>query len=170
MSWRQILIGCLIFATLAIPIVQLSFGFHYIKQTKVCPIENDIMLLMAIGGVFEVLFFAASFGFLCAVTPSKYKKQKSKPTTEDNTKGSNRAALILVAILGACATIFFILIQIRVYGNFKDAQWTDSNASTYCLFTVFSSAFGLMVATYVAFILLITVAFILLCGIFAPKQ
>ncbi|CAF1291943.1 unnamed protein product [Rotaria sp. Silwood1] len=145
MSWRQILIGFLIFATLVIPIVQLSFGFHYIKQNNVCPIESDIMLLMAIGGVFEVIFFAASFGFVCAVTPSKYKKQKSKSTAADNTKGSNRASLILVgfitAILGACAIIFFVLIQIRVYANFNEAQWTVSDSPKYCLFTVFSSAF-----------------------------
>ncbi|CAF0929629.1 unnamed protein product [Rotaria sordida] len=118
MSWRSIVIGCLIFATLVIPIVQLSFGFQYIGQTNQCPIQHDIMLLMAIGGVFEVIFFAAAFGFVCAVTPSKYKQQKSKSTTKDNTKkGSNRASLILIgfitAIIGACAIIFFVLIQIR---------------------------------------------------------
>ncbi|CAF1311750.1 unnamed protein product [Rotaria sordida] len=146
MSWRSIVIGCLIFATLVIPIVQLSFGFQYIGQTNQCPIQHDIMLLMAIGGVFEVIFFAAAFGFVCAVTPSKYKQQKSKSTTKDNTKkGSNRASLILIgfitAIIGACAIIFFVLIQIRVYGNFRTAQSNDSGLPTYCLFTIYSSAF-----------------------------
>ncbi|CAF4695915.1 unnamed protein product [Rotaria socialis] len=145
MSWRQIFIGFLIFATLAIPIVQLSFGFHYIGKTTGCPIMNDIMLLMAIGGVFEVIFFAASFGFVYAITPAKYKKKKEKATPKPNTQESNRASMVLVGcitgILGACAVIFFVLIQLRVYGNFNKVDVTNSSSSNYCLFTIFSSAF-----------------------------
>ena len=57
----------------------------------------------------------------------------------------------------------------RVYGNFKRAQWIKPLESTYCLFTIFSSAFGLMIATYVAFLLFFTVTIILLFGIGIPK-
>lgn len=96
MSWRQGLIGFLIFSTLVIPIVQLSFGFHYINNEELCPVQQDIMVLMAIGGVFEVIFFAAAFGFIYAVTPSKYKKSKNKSVAQKSAKGNNRASLILV--------------------------------------------------------------------------
>jgi hypothetical protein len=65
--------------------------------------------------------------------------------------------------------MFFVLIQLRVYENFQTAQWTNANAPTYCLFTIYSSAFGLMIATYVAFILIFIVAIILLCGIGVSK-
>lgn len=99
MSGRNILIGCLIFATLVIPIVQLSFGFNNISKNSLCPLQPDIMLLMAIGGVFEVIFFGAAFGFVCAVTPSKYKAKKVKTSAETNTKGDNRASLILIGKL-----------------------------------------------------------------------
>ena len=100
MSCRTITIGCLIFATLVIPIVQLSFGFHYVDSGS-CPLQADIMILMAIGGCFELIFFAAVFGFLCAVTPSKHKEKKNKPVAnkpvaEKSAQGSNRASLILV--------------------------------------------------------------------------
>jgi mannose/fructose/N-acetylgalactosamine-specific phosphotransferase system component IIC len=95
MSARQYIIGFLIFATLVIPLVQLSFGFHYVNYTS-CPIENDIMILMAIGGVFEIIFFAAAFGFVLAVIPSKYKKEKKQTEAQKNAKGNNRASLILV--------------------------------------------------------------------------
>jgi hypothetical protein len=71
--------------------------------------------------------------------------------------------------MGACAIIFFVLIQYRVYGNFQTAQWTNSTALTYCSFPIYSSAFGLAIATYVAFIFLFIVSIILLCGICAPK-
>ncbi len=74
-------------------------------------------------------------------------------------------------MLGACAIIFFVLIQYRVYGNYSIAQWSNSTAtSSYCIFPIYSSAFGLMIATYVCFILLFIVAIILLCGICVPKN
>lgn len=192
MAIRGILIGLLIFATLVIPLVQLSIGFHYIDKRELCPIQHDIMLLMAIGGFFEIIFFAVAFAFIWNVTPAKYKKQKVQSVAQKSSKGSNRASLILIGknisnflfvylhqshfqsgcitgILGACAIIFFVLIQLRVYTNFRTAQWTDASISTYCLFTIYSSAFGLMIATYVAFLLLFTVAIILICGIGASK-
>jgi hypothetical protein len=99
MSLRQFIIGCLVFATLVIPIVQLSFGFTYVNNEESCPIQNDIMLLMAIGGVFELIFFAASFGFIYAATPSKYKKEQKQSVEQKNQKngeGKSRAALILI--------------------------------------------------------------------------
>ena len=78
MSCRTIVIGAMIFSTLVIPIVQLSFGFHYIDSQADCPLQKDIMLLMALGGVFEVIFFAAAFGFLCAIVPSRFKQEKAE--------------------------------------------------------------------------------------------
>ncbi len=86
------------FATLVIPIVELSFGFHYITSTSngPCPIQQDIMVLMAIGGVFQVIFFAVAFGFLTKATPAKYKKQTNQSAAQNTAKGSNRASLIII--------------------------------------------------------------------------
>jgi hypothetical protein len=96
MPHRQLIIGCLIFATLVIPLVQLSFGFHYVNSSTSCPLQPDIMILMAIGGVFELLFFAAAFGFFCVVTPSKYKKEKNQTVAQKSSQGSTRASLTLM--------------------------------------------------------------------------
>jgi hypothetical protein len=189
MSYRQLTIGCLIFATLVIPIVQLSFGFHYINNPELCLIERDIMLLMALGGFFEVIFFAIAFAFICAAIPSKYKQAKKQTVAQKSAKGNNRASLILIGnlfqffylhslcfligfitgIIGACAIIFFVLIQLRVYSTFASVQSTNSTATFYCIFPIYSSAFGLMIATYVAFIFFFIVSVILLCGIGLPK-
>jgi hypothetical protein len=65
--------------------------------------------------------------------------------------------------------MFFVLIQMRVYGNFQTAQWTDTGRSDYCLFAIYSSAFGLMIATYVAFVFIFIVAIILICGLCLPR-
>lgn len=192
MSRRMIILGVLIFSTLVIPIVQLSFGFHYINTADICRLQPDIMLLMALGGVFEAIFFAAAFGFLCNVTPSKYKQKKAKTAAQATAQGSNRASKILigkpsftseslrwtilihlgciVSILGACAVIFFVLLQLRVYSKFGKWDSTNSSADTYCVFPLFSAALGLVIATYLAFIFIFIVAFILLCGIGARQQ
>ncbi|CAF4044119.1 unnamed protein product [Adineta steineri] len=174
MSWRQILIGCLVFATLVIPIVQLSFGFHYVDNPELCRIQKDIMIIMAIGGVFQALFFAAAFGFIYRITPTKYKAQKNQTVAQQSAKGNNRASFIIIGcitgIIGACAIIFFVILQIQVYKSFPSVQSSDSSSSSYCLFSIFSSAFGLIIATYVAFLLLFLVSIILLCGICAPTK
>ncbi|UJR36853.1 hypothetical protein I4U23_029566 [Adineta vaga] len=174
MSCRNILLGCLIFATLVIPIVQLSFGFHFINTPEQCPIQRDIMLLMAIGGVFQAIFFAASFGFLYKVTPSKYKQNKHQSAAQQSAKGNNRASSIIIGcitgILGACAIVFFVVLQVQVYSIFSTVKSDNASDPSYCFFTIFSSAFGLIIATYVAFVLLFIVGFILLCGICAPKK
>ena len=95
---RPILIGSLIFATLVIPIVQLSFGFNYVNSSS-CKAANDIMLLMALGGVFEVIFFALVYGFIYTLIPSKYKKQKAKTAAQKSAQGNNRASVILIGNL-----------------------------------------------------------------------
>jgi hypothetical protein len=192
MSLRAIIIGFLIFATIVIPLVQLSFGFHYVNYTSLCPVQSDIMILMSIGGVFQAIFFAIGAAFLYAVTPARFKQQKNKKSeAQQSAKGNNRASLILIGksyyvafilvllsviyvgcitgIFGACAIIFFVLLQLRVFGNINNVQYTDSTLSSYCLFAIFSSAFGLIIATYVAFLLYIIVAFIFICGICLPK-
>ena len=56
----------------------------------------------------------------------------------------------------------------RVLGNIGTVQSKDSTAPTYCLSTIFSSAFALMIATYVAFLLIIVVLIIMLC--MKPKK
>jgi hypothetical protein len=61
MSLRKILIFCLIFAALIVPFVQLSIGFYSVNSTDLCPLQNDITLLTAIGGVFEAILFAFVF-------------------------------------------------------------------------------------------------------------
>lgn len=96
MSCRTLIIGLLIFSTLVIPIVQLSFGFHYINNSDDCKIQPDLMLLMAIGGFFQAIFYAATFAFLCKITPNKYKKEKVKSVAQASGQGSNRASNILI--------------------------------------------------------------------------
>lgn len=96
MSWRQVLLYFLMFATLVIPLVQLSFGFHYIDKKELCPIQYDITLLMAIGGVFEILFFAIAFAFIHKLIPAKHKKEKVKTVAQTSAQGSNRASSILI--------------------------------------------------------------------------
>ena len=73
-------------------------------------------------------------------------------------------------IFGICAITFFILLQIRIYGNYRTVQGGNSTLTTYCLSTLFSSAMGLMIATYIAFIILLIVAVILLLGIGVKKE
>lgn len=196
MSCRNLVLALLIGCTLVVPIVQLGFGFHYVNSPSSCTLYPDIMLLMAIGGVFQAIFYAACFGFLYNITPSKYKKTKVKSVAQASAKGSNRASKILIgtltnvifsteneiftehvfflglitAIFGACAMTFFVLIQFRVYPNMNRVNYNNLNSTTYCSFTVFTSAFGLSIATYVALLFIVIVAFILLCGIGAHKQ
>ena len=97
MSYVQIVLGCLVFAALLIPIVQLAFGFHYVGSPTLCPLQPDIMLLMAIGGVFEAIFFAATIGLICTVIPRPPKKAKKneKSVAQASAEGSNRASKIL---------------------------------------------------------------------------
>jgi hypothetical protein len=61
MSLRKILIFCLIFATLIAPFVHLSIGFYYVNSTDLCPLQNDITLLMEIVGVSEAIFLLLVF-------------------------------------------------------------------------------------------------------------
>jgi hypothetical protein len=169
MSVRKILIVFLILATLVVPFVQLSIGFYYVTSIELCPLQNDLMLLMAIGGVFEAIFFAVTFAFVFSITPARYKTDKKLTEAEITAKGSNRASQFIIGasmcIFATCAIIFFVLIQVRVYGNYKKVQWKTPTGQYYCLFTIFSSAFGLIIATYVSFILLFIVTIILLFGI-----
>jgi hypothetical protein len=169
MSLRKILIFCLIFATLIVPFVQLSIGFYYVNSTNLCPLQNDITLLMAIGGVFEAIFFAVAFAFVFSITPARYKTDKKLTAAQLSAKGGNRASQFIIGctmfIFGTCAIIFFVLIQVRVYGNYKIVQWKNPTDRNYCFFTIFSSAFGLIIATYVSILLLFIVTSILLFGI-----
>jgi hypothetical protein len=87
------------FATLVIPLIQLSIGFYYVSSIGVCPLENDIMLLMSIGGVFEAIFFAAAFAFVMSITPARYKTEKKLTAAEISAKGSSRGSQLIIGKL-----------------------------------------------------------------------
>lgn len=70
-----------------------------------------------------------------------------------------------MCIFAIGAGIFFVLLQIRVYGNFNKVQTKSPGQPYYCLFTIFYGAFGTMIGLYVSIILLILVTVILLLGI-----
>jgi hypothetical protein len=68
-------------------------------------------------------------------------------------------------IFGVCAFIFIVLLNVRVYGNLKSAQWTFSTQQTYCLQTIVTSATASVFASYAAFGLLLALSGIFLLGI-----
>ena len=95
MSFRQILIIVFILIALVIPLIELSIGFYYVNSISLCPMQHDIMILMAIGGVFNTIFLAAAFAFIFAITPARFKSEKPITSAEAMAKGSNRANQIL---------------------------------------------------------------------------
>ncbi|CAF1357583.1 unnamed protein product [Adineta steineri] len=173
MSGRKILTICLIMTIIIIPIAQLSFGFYYLESTTLCPFQKDLMLLMSMGGVFQAIFFAAAIAFVYTITPAQYKTEKKLTAAQVSAKGSNGAMQLLIGsimcIFAACAIVFVVLINSRIYGNYKLVQYTDTKLPTYCLSTIFSGAFGFMIASYVAFILFFILAAVLLLGIGIEK-
>jgi uncharacterized protein YacL len=83
---------------------------------------------------------------------------------------SDRASLGgIMIIFAACAMTFFVLLQVRVFRNYGRVQTTNANLSTYCLSTIFFGAFGLIIATYVAFLFAVVVTAVLLFGIGIAK-
>ncbi len=84
MSPRQILIISLVLTTILIPLIELSIGFYYVNSPGLCPIQPDIMLLMAIGGVFQTILFAAAFAFVFAITPTRFKSENKLSAKETN--------------------------------------------------------------------------------------
>jgi hypothetical protein len=65
---------------------------------------------------------------------------------------------------------FFVLLQIRVYGNYKKVQTKSSTQSNYCLFTIYFGAFGIIIAVYIGFILFFVVTILKLFGIGLQKE
>ena len=102
MALRQVLLVFLILATLIIPLVQLSIGFYYVNSIELCPLQQDLMLLMSIGGVFEMVFFAAGFGFFFSITPAKYKTNKNLSAAQQSAKGGNGGTQLLI---GTCSQL-----------------------------------------------------------------
>ena len=96
MSFRSILIIGLILIILAFPLAELSLGFYYVNSIELCPMQHDIMLLLAIGGVFQLIFFAAAIAFVFAITPARFKAEKQVSSAEAMAKGSNRGSQILI--------------------------------------------------------------------------
>lgn len=103
MSGRQILIVLLMLAALIVPLIELSIGFYYVNSTTLCPLQNDIMVLMSIGGVFDAIFFAAFFGFVFAITPAQYKKAKKVSEGQAPAKSANNRGSQL--LLGKCLSV-----------------------------------------------------------------
>ncbi len=96
MLLRKILIISLIFTTLIVPLIQLSIGFYYVNSIELCPIQHDIMLLMSIGGVFQVIFFAITFAFVFSIIPARFKTEKKLTEAQLSAKGKNRGSQVLI--------------------------------------------------------------------------
>ncbi len=96
MSLRKILIVCLILSTLIVPLIQLSIGFYYVNSTTLCPIQQDIMLIMSIGGVFLAILFVVAFSFVFSITPARFKTEKKLTAAQLSAKGSNRGSQLLI--------------------------------------------------------------------------
>lgn len=96
MALRQVLLVCLILTTLIIPLVQLSIGFYYIESIDQCPLQKDLMLLMSIGGVFTMVFFAAGFGFFYSITPARYKTNKTLSAAQQTAKGGSGGTQLII--------------------------------------------------------------------------
>jgi len=96
MLLRTILIIALIFTTLIVPLIQLSIGFYYVNSIELCPIQHDIMLIMSIGGVFQVIFFAITFAFVFSITPARFKTEKKLTEAQLSAKGKNRGSQVLI--------------------------------------------------------------------------
>ena len=71
----------------------------------------------------------------------------------------------ITIIFTLCALTFFVLLQIRVFGNYNRVQWKSPTQANYCLFTIYFGAFGLIIGIYVAFVLFIVVTVLKLFGI-----
>jgi H+/Cl- antiporter ClcA len=95
MSWRKILVIVLILLALTIPIIQAMIGFYYIDSVASCPLQNDIMLLMSIGGVFQAIFMVALFGFLQTITPVRFRLNQ-KAVQEGTAKKTNTGLQLLI--------------------------------------------------------------------------
>jgi hypothetical protein len=111
MSLRKTLIICLILTTLIVPFIQLSIGFYYVNSVQLCPIQQDIPLIMSIGGVFQVISFAASFAFIFSITPTRFKTEKKLTAAQLSAKGSNRASQCLIGKLCFCFHLFIKFIN-----------------------------------------------------------
>jgi hypothetical protein len=96
MLLRKILISILIFFILIVPFVQLSIGFYYIDSITLCPMQNDLMLLMSIGGIFQAIFSAAIIALIFSITPARYKTDKKLTAAEISAKGSNTGSQLLI--------------------------------------------------------------------------
>lgn len=74
----HLIIALCVVINFTIPLVQLSIGFHYIVKNGQdpnvqCQSAPDLPLLMAIGGIFALLFLVLGYGFVKMVAgPSKH--------------------------------------------------------------------------------------------------
>ncbi|UJR14573.1 hypothetical protein I4U23_001569 [Adineta vaga] len=141
--------------TFLIPLIQLSIGFNYIVKDgtdagTVCRAASDLPLLLAIGGIFSLFFLGSAYGFLKMI--SSVDKQLSDV--------AGKAPKILIGMVsfmfGSITLIFFILIQMRVYGSYSNGVEFDNQLATnYCRATVMRGALAMIILTYITVIIFI---------------
>jgi hypothetical protein len=96
MSLRTVLTLLLTLLIFAVPFTQLSIGFYYVNSVGLCRLQPDLALIMAIGGVFEAIFFAATIGFVYSITPARFKTNKQLTAAQLSAKGSNGGMQLLL--------------------------------------------------------------------------
>lgn len=74
-------------------------------------------------------------------------------------------------IFGAITLMFFILIQIQVYGAYsKSVQFVDQSASNYCKSIVMQGGLAMVVLTYINVLLFLTVFILILLNTRVKRQ
>ncbi|CAF3426788.1 unnamed protein product [Rotaria sp. Silwood1] len=145
----SLFIAACVIITFIIPMVQLFIGFKYIVQNEdnpkqQCKAALNLPSLMIIFGIFALFFLSTAYGFLKIISSvSKYQSDVSQKMLK-----------ILVGlasfIFGTITLIFFILIQIRVYGHYlKGVQFNNNSVSSYCQSTVMRDALIMIILTYI---------------------
>lgn len=99
---RKILILSLTLLIFIKSFAQLSLGFYYVNSVELCPLQPDIALMLAIGGVFEAIFFAAAIGLVFSITPARFKTSKPLTAAQESAKGSNGGMQLLLGKRPAC--------------------------------------------------------------------
>ncbi|CAF0743753.1 unnamed protein product [Adineta ricciae] len=148
--------------TFIIPLIQLSIGFNHVVKDgtsadTVCRVAPDLPLLLAIGGIFALFFLGTAYGLLKMI--SSVNKQQS------DIAGKTPKILIgmISFIFGAITLIFFILIQMRVYGSYSSGiNFDNTSAMNYCRSPVMRGALAMIVLTYInVLIFIVIVVFVL---------
>ncbi|CAF0795182.1 unnamed protein product [Adineta steineri] len=146
---RHLIIGICGVITFIIPLIQLSIGFNQVVDdghdaNKICRAASDLPLLLAIGGIFALFFLGTAYGFLAMIASIDDKQSDISGKTP-------KILLGLVSFsFGAITFIFFILIQMRVYGAYSNGvQFNNQTATNYCRSTVMGGGLAMIILTYI---------------------